>query len=289
MNIESTRLIFGCGYVGHPVAAAWRDRGSDVTVVTRSADRARQLAAEGFRSLVANIMQPETLRNLPAAQTVLFAVGYDRSQPWSIGEVYAQGLRNVLDALPANTGRVIYLSSTGVYGDSSGQWIDEETVAKPDRDGGKASLAAEQTLFAHPAGSRGIVLRLAGIYGPGRVPRRDEVLAGTPIVGCGDGYINLIHVVDVVGAVLAAEASAVGQRIFNVSDGHPVRRTDYYAQLARIYATPPPQFSGIMGTSRARGGAHKRVRNARMLDELAVRLQYPTYREGLTAIAAQES
>ena len=79
-------------------------------------------------------------------------------------------MRNVLAALPAETGRLIYISTTGVYGPADGDWVDEVTPPDPQREGGRASLAAEQVLAAHPLGQRSVILRLAGIYGPGRVP-----------------------------------------------------------------------------------------------------------------------
>ena len=102
------------------------------------------------------------LRNLPAAETVLFAVGFDRAGGQSIEDVYAGGMRNVLAALPADTGRFIYISTTGVYGPAGGEWVDEETPPDPQRDGGRASLAAEQALARtsarraerHPAAGR---------------------------------------------------------------------------------------------------------------------------------------
>lgn len=287
MSTAGARLVFGCGYVGHRVAKAWLNRGNYVAVVTRSADRAKQFAAEGFHPVIADVMSPATLCELPAAETVLFAVGYDRTRPWSISEVYARGLQNVLNALPPETGRLIYISSTGVYGDAGGEWIDEDTPAVPSREGGKACLAAEQVLPAHPLGANGIVLRLAGIYGPGRVPRREAVLAGKPISGKGDGFLNLIHVEDAVASVLAAERLAPRRRTYNVSDGNPVRRADYYAELARLCGAPPPQFSGVIESERSGGDANKRVSNARMLSELAVNLQYPTYRDGLAAIVRE--
>ena len=96
----------------------------------------------------------------------------------SIEEVYAGGVRNVLAALPHDTGRFIYISTTGVYGPADGDWVDEETPPDPRRDGGRASLAAEQVLAAHPLGQRGVILRLAGIYGPGRVPFLDKLAGG---------------------------------------------------------------------------------------------------------------
>ncbi len=280
------RLIFGCGYVGHRAAIQWRQMGHRVTVVTRSVERSRALADEGLKTIVADVTQPATLTDLPAAKLVLFAVGFDRRRPGSIGDVYAGGIKHVLDALPLDTGRVIYVSSTGVYGHSDGDWIDEDTPPRPTREGGRACLAAEQVLFAHSLGERGVVLRFAGIYGPGRVPRQEDVRAGKPITGNGDGILNLIHVDDAVEAILAAESRATPPRIYNVSDGNPAPRRAYYEELSRLLDAPPPRFSplGEAGSQRARGADDKRVSNLRMVNELGVTLRYPSFREGLSAI-----
>lgn len=105
-------------------------------VVTRSPDRAAAFAAAGFEPIIADVTRPETLVDLPPADTVLFAVGYDRRQSLSIGAVYAGGLKNVLAALPSGTGRMIYLSSTGVYGNVQGDWVDETSECVPQRAGG---------------------------------------------------------------------------------------------------------------------------------------------------------
>lgn len=279
-------LIFGCGYVGHRAARAWHESGTSVAVVTRLGDRADALAQEGFQSIIADVTRPETLGQLPAARTVLFAVGYDRRQSLSIRETYAGGLQHVLDRLSPETLRIIYVSSTGVYGDAGGDWIDEGTRPEPARDGGRACLAAEQVLFDHDLGNRGVVLRLAGIYGPGRIPRRDDLLSGMPIAGNADGNLNLIHVDDAVQAILAAAVQARSPRIYNVSDGNPAPRRSYYEELARLLAAPAFRFSDAEGESseRSRGGADKRVSNARMLSELGVTLRYPSFREGLAAI-----
>ena len=110
----------------------------------------------------------------------------------------------MLAALPSDTGRFIYISTTGVYGTAGGEWVDEETPPDPQRDGGRASLAAEQVLAAHPLGARSIILRLAGIYGPGRVPFLDKLRAGEPIPAPSAGYLNLIHVDDAAAVVVAA-------------------------------------------------------------------------------------
>src|SRR5688572_18566798 len=184
------KLLFGCGYLGGLVARLWRGAGHEVHVVTRSAAKAATLAQEGIRPLVADITDAGSLRRCdwPAEiDSVLFAVGYDRGSGSPIEAVYAQGLANVLVALPPHVGRFIYISTTGVYGNAAGDWVDEQTPCWPERAGGRASLAAEQALKEHPPGERSLILRLAGIYGPGRIPRADPLLAGNPIDAPAEG------------------------------------------------------------------------------------------------------
>jgi nucleoside-diphosphate-sugar epimerase len=166
---QVTKLIFGCGYLGERVAQRWKNAGHNVIIVTRSAGRANEFQRAGYEALVADVTRPESLRNLPTADTVLYSIGFDRkaSIPGpSIDEVYAGGVRNVLSALDACVSRFIYISSTGVYGPGEGDWIDETTPPDPQRDGGRASLAAETELAASPLSSRSVILRLAGLYGP---------------------------------------------------------------------------------------------------------------------------
>src|SRR5262245_14138887 len=174
-------LIFGCGYLGSRVAQRWREAGHSVSVVTRSEERAETFRRQGCDAIVADVTKPETLRNLPAADTVLFAVGFDRGSGGSINDIYAGGMRNVLAALPEDIGRFIYISTTGVYGPADGGWVDEATPPDPRREGGQASLEAELALAANILGKRSVILRLAGIYGPGRVPFIRELRAGKPI------------------------------------------------------------------------------------------------------------
>lgn len=278
------KLIFGCGYLGLRVAQRWLAGGHSVYAVTRTQQRADELAEIGIRSIVADVTQPESLVDLPAATTVLYAVGYDRRQGQSMREVYVAGMRNVLGALPKETGRILYISSTGVYGDSAGEWVDEDTPCSPQREGGRACLAAEKVLAAHPLGPSSVVLRLAGIYGPGRIPRKDLLIAGEPIPAPADGYLNLIHVDDAAAVVLAAERAST-PRTYVVSDGHPGQRREYYLELARLVNASAPTFVEPPPTSPAakRAAADKRASNARLLRELDVRLAYPSYREGLEA------
>ncbi|MEX2168837.1 MAG: SDR family oxidoreductase [Pirellulales bacterium] len=282
------RLIVGCGYLGGRIAARWRECGDRITVVTRNAEKAARLTEDGHAAIVADVTQPAMLHSLPRADTVLYAIGFDRSAGASIDEVYAAGLRHVLDALPSDPDRVIYISTTGVYGSAAGNWVDEETPPAPARDGGRASLAAEEVLRTHPLGQSGVILRSAGIYGPNRVPFLDQLRAGEPIPAPESGYLNLIHVDDAAETVLHAAAAVIieAPRVFCVSDGKPVIRGDYYREVALRVGAPPPTFVPPAADSpRAlRAGSDRRVKNDRMLLELGVKLRYPSYREGLAAI-----
>jgi nucleoside-diphosphate-sugar epimerase len=283
-----TKLIFGGGYLGERVARRWRDAGHDVVIVTRGRERAEAFKRSGYGAIMADVTQPATLAGLPTADAVLFAVGFDRSAGASIGAVYAGGVRNVLAALRADTGRFIYISTTGVYGDAGGAWVDEETPPDPQRDGGRASLAAEQALAESSFAGRGIVLRLAGIYGPGRIPYLDKLRAGEPIPAVSEGRINLIHVEDAAGVVVAAAALSRKRSIYCVSDGHPVERGEYYREVARRIGAAPPTFVtpdlNSPSPRAARAESDRRVKNTRMLAELGVRLEFPDYRAGLAAI-----
>ncbi len=284
----TTKLILGCGYLGSRVAQRWLQENHTVYAVTRSPERARELHNRGLLPLVADVTVPESLRELPRADTVLFAVGYDRTAAPSITEVYVEGLRHVLAALPANTGRFLYISSTGVYGQSAGEWVDETSPCEPTREGGKACLEAERLLDQHPLGERAVILRLGGLYGPGRVPRRADLEAGRPIAAPEHGYLNLIHVDDAATVVLAAERQAQGRTRLNVTDGHPVLRGDYFRELTRLVNAPPPQFVAPSGPRAERATTDKRVSNRKLVEELGVTFAYPTYREGLAAVFASE-
>lgn len=285
------KLIFGCGYLGLRVARLWKSAGQTVFAVSRSERRAAELAREGIEPIVADVTAADSLSIPDGVDTVLFAVGYDRSSQTPIQEVYAGGLRRALSALPSSVSRVIYISSTGVYGPAvAGEWVNEETPCQPTRDGGKASLAAEQVLRDHPVfGPKGIILRLAGIYGPGRIPRSADLLAGKPIDAPSTGWLNLIHVEDAASIVLRSEEKAVPPRTYAVSDGSPVIRGDYYRELARLLGAPEPTFVAPAAESPAaqRAGSDKRVDNRRLWAELEPTFRYPSYREGLAAIVSQ--
>ena len=285
--MSKSRLIIGCGYLGRRVADRWLSAGDTVHAFTRSAAHGEAFRAAGMLPIIGDVTKPNSLSDLPEVDTLLFAVGYDRTvEGPSIEEVYAVGFQNVLNALNDRAGRVIYISTTGVYGDAQGSWIDESTPTDPHRAGGKASLAAEQALAASQFAERGTSLRLAGIYGPDRLPYLQQISVGEPIAAPSKGWLNLIHVDDAAQAVIVtAEAESVPP-LLCVSDGAPAERGAFYREVAQLMGAPAPQFvDPPEGSPRAaRAAADKRVSNRQLIESLGIELRYPSYREGLAAI-----
>jgi nucleoside-diphosphate-sugar epimerase len=273
-------LIIGCGYLGQRVAPLWREQGRRVFALTRS--RSDELRSVGLVPIVGDILQPETLKSLPPARVVLYAVGFDRSSGAAFREVYIDGLRNVLDALPHTPERFLYVSSTGVYGQSDSEEIDERAPTEPRDENGKILLEAERLLMRELPTA--IILRFTAIYGPGRLMRRVAVEKGEPISGDGDKWLNLIQVEDGARAVLAAEQRGRPGSVYHVSDGHPVRRSEFYAYLAGLLNAPPVRFAppGPPAPRDERG--NRRISNRKMREELGAELLYPNYLEGIKAL-----
>lgn len=284
------KLIFGCGYLGQRVARLWYSRGETVFAVTRSGEKARSLEAGGIRPIIADLLTgPLSLP--PEIRTVLFAVGYDRASASSIDDVYAGGVRRAIECVPEGIERFIYVSSTGVYGPGEGEEVDEGTRCQPIRAGGIACLAAEEVLTTSKLQSRAVILRFAGLYGPGRIPRAADLTAGRPIDAPATGWLNLIHVDDAAQIALLAEERAPLPRAYVVSDGKPVQRAEYYTELARLLGAPTPKFIDPPASSpaAARAACDKRIAPQRLFAELRPKLQYPSYREGLAAIVAADA
>ena len=269
-------LILGCGYLGGRVAAAYHADGHAVTALTRSPQRAADFHDRGWMPVVGDVTELLDTLSLPAADIILYAVGCDRSGEKPAAELRLEGLGNVLhafgDRLPE---RFVYVSSTGVYGQTGGEEVDESSPTEPSDDAGRAVLPDEPLLCQHcPAAIR---LRFAGPQ-----PRRTDqpagaVNAGEPIPGDADGWLNPIHVDDGVRAVRAAAERGEPGAVYNVSDGHPVRRRDFYAELARLLGTPAPHFAGPP----VPGAPNRRIVSRRLREELGVDLAYPSYVEGL--------
>ncbi|MBV8850568.1 MAG: SDR family oxidoreductase [Methylobacteriaceae bacterium] len=192
--------------------------------------------------------------------------------------------------------QIVYLSTIGVYGDANGAWIDEAAPLEPNSVRNRARVTAEQQwiALAQRAGKRLTILRLAGIYGPGQNALVNLREGKARRIVKPQQVFNRIHVEDIARAIEAAFATDAPGGIFNVTDDEPAPPQDVIAYGAELLGmTPPPEtpFDGADLTPMARSfySSNKRVSNRRMKEELGVRLTYPTYREGLRALAAQLS
>lgn len=276
-------LIVGCGYLGQRVAERWQAAGCEVSVTTRSPVRAAEFQQRGWRPIVADLCEPSTLESLPTVDLMLVAVGYDRQSGRTQREVYVDGLHHLLRAMQGRCPSVISISSSSVYGQQAGEWVDEDSVCEPVQPGGQCCLDAEALVrdFWTTSTRTATVLRLSGIYGPGRLLSRTvQLTRQEPLAGSPAAWLNLIHVDDAAAAVLAAgQSSASG--LYLVSDDEPVRRGDYYQQLAELIGAPPPLFDESQPARHGAGGINKRCCNTRLKHNLGITLQYPNYRLGL--------
>ena len=169
--------------------------------------------------------------------------------------------------------RYVYVSSTSVYGQTGGEWVDEASPTEPAEESGRIVLECERLLRERRPGA--IILRFAGIYGPGGVIRRAAVERGEPLAADPDGWLNLIHVEDGAAAVLAAAGRGEPGATYDVADDRPAMRREFYTEMAALLGAPAPRFTA--GTE----GLNRRVGNRRMRVELGVELQFPDFRAGL--------
>lgn len=201
-------------------------------------------------------------------------------------------MRALLDALtPAHRPRrIVYISTTGVYGDCAGAWITEAHAARPRAERSLRRLDAEETLGAYGAraGVDTVVLRVPGIYGPGRLPIA-RIRAGEPVVREEEApYTNRIHADDLARVCVAAMRRGRAGEVYNVSDGHPTTMTDYFFRVADALGLPrPPALPLALAQDRLGDGMRsylaesRRIDNRKMLAELGVELLYPDLAAGL--------
>jgi nucleoside-diphosphate-sugar epimerase len=278
-------LVVGCGAVGLRVARALIGRGFRVYGTTRTASKAAALEASGIVPLVVDVTRPETLGPIDRGfATVVHCVGYDRRSRPTQRQVYVEGLSRALDALAGRFERLVFTSSTGVYGQVDGSWVDEGSATEPASESGRIVLEAEVVVRDVVVQERLVILRLAGLYGPGRLLRAEAVRRGEPIGGDPDHWLNLVHLDDAAAAVVAAiEAELSGRHgVFNVTDGAPLPRRAVYEALARHLVAPPPRFE-TGGEATGRDLANKRVDGGRARRELGFEPLYPDATEALAS------
>ena len=278
-------LIFGCGYLGKRVASAWIQAGHQVFAVTRSEQNAATFRALGIRPIIADICEPDSLNGLPQVDAVLNSVGFDRTSNRTHEEVTCGGLTNILAAMEGRCTRFLQISSSSVYGQSEGEWVDETSPCDPQTPGGQLCVRAEQMVrerFSLQTGGSAQILRLAGIYGPSRILSRIESLkAGLTLVGSPDSWLNLIHVDDAVTAILASEQQSHSNQAYLVVDNKPILRSTYYETLAELVHAPKPVFDSSQPSPRGSGGVNKRCSNRKLREVLGWNPVYPTITTGL--------
>lgn len=282
-------LSFGHGYSAQVLARRLMAQGWRVIGTTRSAEKAKAIRATGAEAVIWPPTKSGPLLDL--ATHVLISAGPDAS-----GDPVLSRCAGALGARGDQFDWIGYLSTTGVYGDRGGDWVDETSPCKPTTERGRWRVAAEHEWLAywHDIGLPVHVFRLAGIYGPERGPFA-KVRAGTArrIVKAGQLF-SRIHVEDIATVLEGSIARPHPGAIYNVCDDEAAPPEDVIAHAAQLLGLPVPpaeDFDGAEMTPMARSfyAESKRVSNARIKSELRVELAYPTYREGLAALLAAES
>lgn len=285
------RLIVGCGYLGKRVAQLWIAQGIRVAALTRSDSGAAALKAIGIHPIIGDVTDPQSLANLPGHgpfEGLFHAVGLDRASGKSMEEVYVRGLENLLHVLPPHLcPKILFISSTSVHAQSDGSWINENTP--PDATGGSGGVVRNAEALLRKLRPESVILRFAGIYGPGRLLRGKAIESGEPIPVDPDKWLNLIHVDDGARAVDLACDRATPGSTFLVADGKPVLRGDYYRTLAHLLNAPSPKFTE--GTPGSRGGpdaSHRRIDSRHTQATLDWFPSLEDHEAGLRAILAEE-
>lgn len=274
-------LVVGSGYLGTRVAKLLAGERYMVLATCRSERRLSELSELEDRRIDARRLDLEDCEsnNLwkERYQVVVYCVAAGRRGDPRLA--YVDGPRKVLDCLRERPpDRFIFTSSTGVHAQSDGSDVDEESPALA-REGSPRWILEGEELVRHRGGT---VLRLGGLYGPGRSPLdwlRREDFRGR-LDGSSAAFLNWIHVDDAASAVTRAVQAGRPGETYLVVDGNPVRRGDFYSLAARLTGVEAPAL-GDDPTDRG-----KKCRNDKMLRELGVVLRYPSYREGLESLAA---
>ena len=281
-------LIVGCGDVGRRIALRARGAGDEVHCLVRSRESATRLLGMGLETTCVDL---DSDIPIPAADDAGHRIHY-LAPPPATGTTDPR-MRRYLASLPCNgSQRILYISTTGVYGDCQGEWVDEQRPANPQVDRARRRHDAEQQLLAwrDRTGGEVIILRVAGIYGPGKLPTA-RLEKQVPMIGEADApWTNRIHIDDLVSVCEAAMAKGPDGSVYNVSDGHPGNMRDYFDRVAdqlglpraplisleEARATLSPGMLSYLGESR-------RLDNRKMLHELGVTLRYPDLESGLAA------
>ncbi|WP_135364486.1 SDR family oxidoreductase [Halosimplex halophilum] len=284
--------ILGCGYVGLELGRQLTAAGHDAVGVRRSEQGVEAIESAGFAGVRADVTDADALAAVPDADAVVFAASSGGRGAAAAREVYVEGLETAIDHFCGREDppdRFVYSSSTGVYGDHDGDWVDEETPVEPTTEKTEVLAEAERIAVERPAesGVDGTVARYAGLYGPDRY-RLARYVEG-PVT---EGYLNMVHRDDAAGAVrYLLDSDLAHGEVVNVVDDEPVSKWAFADWLAEQCGEPePPKRTvedrlaeeDLSETVERRLRTSKRVSNGR-LRGLDYEFAFPTYREGYRA------
>ena len=282
-------LIVGCGYVGLPLGAELVKQGHDVCGLRRSARAEADLTAAGIKPLIADITRRADLARLPGPfDAVVNCVSSTRGGVEEYRQVYLDGTRNLIEWLSTvSPKKFVYTSSTSVYGQTDRSLVKETSPTEPASETGKVLVETEKILLAAVSERKfpAVILRVAGIYGPGRGHLFAQYLRNeAKIAGKGERLINMVHRDDLAGVLIAALKSGRAGEIYNVVDDEPVAQIHFFRWLSETLGKwMPPFTTEVENGERKRGLTNKRVSNRKLKMELGYQFKYPTFRQGYTA------
>lgn len=278
-------IIFGCGYLGSRLAQAHQAMGDAVSGFVQSQASVKTLAQAGIAAQQLDLDLPLALPMSLESSLVYYLIPPPKS---GLIDSRSQHLLAQLDG-PA---RVLLASTTGVYGDCQGDWVDETRPVNPVEPRAHRRLSAELQWQDWADGNQAelVRVRLPGFYGPGRLPKA-RLEQGLPVLNESESpWSNRIHIQDLVTACLAAMDRGRAGEVYNLSDGNPGTMSEYFNQVADHLGLPrPPQISLVDAAGQLSTGMQgylresRRIENTKMLGELGVVLRYPTLAEGLCA------
>jgi len=282
-------LIVGCGALGQRVASRLQANGLAVAAMVRSNAATERLQTAGITVRQCDLDDvPLPVACITGCRDIFYF-----APPTPVGnhDPRMAGFLAALDECPVPR-RIVYISTSAVYGDCHGAWITEAQPVNPSTARGVRRLDAEQRVqfWAVGHGVQWIILRLPGIYGPGKLPLA-RLEKGTPVLQEADApWTNRIHVDDLAAVCLAAMAGNHINTVYNVSDGSPSNMTDYFFRVADAAGLPrPPQISRAAAEQVLSAGMlsflcdSRRMKNDKLLEELGIELQYPDLATGLAA------
>lgn len=294
MNNVKKVLIIGCGDIGRRVARLAGDRGAAVTALARSAESVGKLEALGINPVPGDLDAPPSLGNLPTQGRTLFYLA-----PPPGGGTADPRMRAFCASVAAGEEpvKVVYMSTSGVYGDCGNRPVTEETPVNPQTARARRRLDAETALRTWGEARKVpvVILRVTGIYGPGRLPLQ-HLQSGQPVLFEREAPLtNRIHAEDLARVCIAAAERGEDGGIFNVSDGEAGTMTRYFNAVADLLGLPRPRQVSMEEARQTMSplmlsyvGESRRMENGRMLEKLGISLLYPALEAGLRASLERE-